>query len=439
VRIRLAIPDHLVTPPLLEAALEATSLANQAAIEQGEAPLLTEAISKGIKWQEEPFVDGEHFDLLDEVMRRGWGDCDDLAPALTAQLRATGDDPDAVTRILRTGPKRWHAVTETGDGRILDPSRWAGMGRRSKKDSHGVHGTIAPPLAHPGGGALYCLPHKNGWRARCDIPFDQAHLASHAWSRIPEHALARAVEGALYVGGYADPDMLDRCAGAAEFLLSGVDDVVLRDAHNISKTGWTFGEKRITTADANALQMYAAKGNTWLSRYGDHGKPDVAAQQRIDQNRDRIINDIYFAAQILDTLSKHERTWIRDKYHPHGFLHDVKSIAKGPLGWALNPAMALAYHTSKDKKFAGARDIAMKAAMPGMAAALPPGLSPSMLSTLTQGAKGILQPAEGGTIERDPRSGAVSVPLESPDVNRDQHMFLFYHPLGNPGPVVMRF
>lgn len=142
----------------------------------------------------------------------------------------------------------------------------------------------------------------------------------------------------------------------------------LRTAHNVTKTGWTFGQKRITTADANALQLYAAKKNSWLSRYGNHGKPDLAAQQRIDDNRERIVSDIYFAAQILDTLSKHERTWIRDKYHPHGFIQDVKDVASGPLGFVVNPALALAGHTLKDKEFEGARNLA-KAAVPGASAA----------------------------------------------------------------------
>lgn len=435
-RIRLAIPDHLITPEILEAALEATTLANQAAIENGEAPLLTEAISKGLKWQEEPFVDGEHFDLAPTAAKRKWGDCDDLGPWLAGELRATGDDPGARTRILRTGRKRWHAVTETSDGQILDPSKWAGMGRRSSRDPLGITPTLARPLAHVGGGALACLPGPKGWWARCDIPFGDTHLASHAHARSPERAVMNAVNGAIVCGTGYDCPLIERAASVGRYLLSGTD-VALREAHNISKTGWTFGDKRITTADANALQMYAAKGSTWLARYGDHGNPDLAAQNRIDQNRERIVNDIYFAAQILDTLSKHERTWIRDKYHPHGFLHDVKKVATGPLGWALNPAMALGYHTSKDKKFAGARALASNIAMPGAGAFA----DPSLLSTLTQGAGGILHPPEGGEIVHDPRSGAVSIPLESPDSvpEHGQHMFLMYHPLGNPGPVVMRF
>ena len=79
-RIRLAIPDRLVTPQVLEAALEATTLANQNAIAAGEAPSLTDAIRGGLRWRPEPFMDGEHFDLAATAHRRGWGDCDDLAP-----------------------------------------------------------------------------------------------------------------------------------------------------------------------------------------------------------------------------------------------------------------------------------------------------------------------------------------------------------------------
>lgn len=438
-RIRLAIPDHLVTREALEAALEATSLANAAAIERGEVPLLTDALRSGIKWREEPFVDGEHFDLAHKVLERRWGDCDDLAPWLTGELRATGADEGARTRIIQTGPKRFHAVTETSDGEILDPSKWAGMGRKSRNSRQGVSGMLARPFAHVGGGALAVVPDGKRFRARCDLPWPDGsgHIASHARARTADDALNRAIAGAVVCGEQIESPLIERVCCAGEFLLSGTD-VALREAHNATKTGWTFGDKRITTADANALQLYTAKGDTWLSRYGNHGNPDLEAQARIDSNREHILSDIYFAAQILDTLSKHERTWIRDKYHPHGLMHDLGNIAKGPLGFVVNPAMALSAHTLKDKQFEGARNIAANVAMPG-AGGLASLANPSMLSALTKG-QAVVTPPEGGQVVRAD-NGALSVPLESPDTQtpHGQSMFIMYHPLGNPGPVVMRF
>ena len=153
-RIRLAIPDRLVTPEALEAALEATSLANEQAVIRGEVPHAADAIRRGIKWQPEPFLDGEHFDLAHVVASRGWGDCDDLAPYLTGSLRASGEDPGARSRVYKTGPDRWHVVTETSDGEILDPSKWAGMGKKSAAVSGGIIGVIDRPFARMGEGAL---------------------------------------------------------------------------------------------------------------------------------------------------------------------------------------------------------------------------------------------------------------------------------------------
>lgn len=225
-RIKLAIPDHLVTAEALEAALEATTLANEQAIVRGEVEPCTEAISRGIKWKPEPFTDGEHFDLGEVVSRRGWGDCDDLAPWLCGQLRASGEDPDARPRVYKSGPGRWHVVCETGDGEILDPSRWAGMGKRGEVSGlAGVSGAIARPLAHPGQSALAVMPHGGKYWARCDVPYPDsfAHLASHASARDPESAIVKAVNGA-----HACAEGLDlNCEGLAVVgsLLLGVDDI----------------------------------------------------------------------------------------------------------------------------------------------------------------------------------------------------------------------
>jgi hypothetical protein len=202
-RIRLAIPDHLVTPE---------SLANEQAIIRGEVPPLTEAIRKGVRWKPEPFLDGEHFDLAHQVVSRKWGDCDDLAPWLTGELRASGEDPGAVSRVYKTGADRWHVVTQTSDGRILDPSKWAGMGKRSSPSVSGVHAVTARPFARDGRGALCCVPHKGEYWSRVDLPFPGAagHIASHARARTPEESLHRAIAGAIACGEEIDSDLCEQ-------------------------------------------------------------------------------------------------------------------------------------------------------------------------------------------------------------------------------------
>lgn len=227
-RIRLAIPDRLVTPEALEAALEATSLANEQAIIRGEVPPLTEAISKGVRWKPEPFTDGEHFDLAHHVAARKWGDCDDLAPWLTGELRATGEDPGAISRVYKSGPDRWHVVTETSDGEILDPSKWAGMGRKSSPSVSGVCGITARPFARIGEGALCCVPHGGKYWSRVDLPFPGdvvGHIASHARANSPEESLNRAIAGAIACGEEIDSDLCDRARMMGAMLLGDLDSI----------------------------------------------------------------------------------------------------------------------------------------------------------------------------------------------------------------------
>jgi hypothetical protein len=228
VRIRLAIPDRLVTAEALEAALEATSLANEQAILRGEVPPLTEAIKKGVRWKPEAFADGEHFDLSHVVSARKWGDCDDLAPWLTGELRATGEDPGARSRVYRTGPDRWHVVTETSSGEILDPSKWAGMGKKSAPSGvGGVCGYTARPFARMGEGALCCVPHEGRYWSRVDLPFPRAagHIASHARARTPEESLYRAVAGAIACGEEIDSELCDRARYVGAMLLGDLHSI----------------------------------------------------------------------------------------------------------------------------------------------------------------------------------------------------------------------
>lgn len=228
-RIRLAIPDRLVTPEALEAALEATSLANEQAILRGEVPPLTEAIGKGgVRWKPEAFDDGEHFDLSHVVAARKWGDCDDLAPWLTGELRATGEDPGARSRVYKTGHDRWHVVTQTSDGEILDPSKWAGMGKKSAPSSvGGVCGVTARPFARTGEGALCCVPHGGQYWSRVDLPFPEAagHIASHARASTPEESLYKAVAGAIACGERIDSDLCERARYVGGMLLGDLNSI----------------------------------------------------------------------------------------------------------------------------------------------------------------------------------------------------------------------
>jgi hypothetical protein len=234
VRIRLAIPDRLVTPAALEAALEATMLANQEAVARGEVPHAVDAIRNGVKWKPEPFLDGEHFDLAQPVITRGWGDCDDLAPYLAGSMRAADEDAGARPRVYKTGPDRWHVVVETSDGQILDPSKWAGMGKRGEVSgagcANGICGRIARPFARPENGAIAVMAGGDGhYWARCDVPMPDSdvHLASHGRSRHVDAAIDRAVDGAVSCG---------RAIGADVDRLITAGSILLGDEESLSET-----------------------------------------------------------------------------------------------------------------------------------------------------------------------------------------------------------
>ncbi len=127
-RVDLDIPDRLGAHAL-DAALEGLvmlgveELSNpDVAGPQGAPPLYR----SGVRYQRE--VGTERWLTPSQVMAMGRGDCEDLAAWRAAELRVHGEDPDARARVIRSGPRTWHAVVERGDGRLEDPSRELGMG-----------------------------------------------------------------------------------------------------------------------------------------------------------------------------------------------------------------------------------------------------------------------------------------------------------------------
>jgi hypothetical protein len=198
-RIRLAIPDRYVSAPVLDAALEATTRAAQAQMSAGDAPTFTDLLRSGVRWQPEHFADGEHFDLPETIGERGWGDCDDLSSALAAELRATGQDPGAVARVIRSGPDRWHAIVQLSDGRTLDPSVMAGM-----KSRNSIKGAVGRPMAEVGESAIAIAPYHGEYWVRTDVPWGPGHLSSINHSKSLEHAFDRSIVGALATGRFLD-------------------------------------------------------------------------------------------------------------------------------------------------------------------------------------------------------------------------------------------
>lgn len=231
-RIRLAVPDQYVTPEFIESALEATTRGNQALLQAGVTPTATELLARGNKWKPERYGDGEHFDLLPTIGDRGWGDCDDWAPGFAAELRETGQDPGARAIIRRSGEHKWHALVQTSDGKIHDPSQWAGMPSPSTRPplasqmfGNGVAGMVLSPAG------------RRGWFARCDLPMGECgHIVGIGYgcpnpdlamraaiaSVAPSHVMGDDVIGTYnHIVGDLFGDILPVAAGLAGTALGG--------------------------------------------------------------------------------------------------------------------------------------------------------------------------------------------------------------------------
>lgn len=234
-RINVGVPEAHVTKPVLDAALESVTRLNESLLADKSVPTAEQGIKQGIVWKEEPPGD-EHFDHAGVVMRRRWGDCDDLAPWHAASLRHTGEDENARAIVRRSGPHRWHAIVQRGDGSIDDPSRWAGMGKNK-----GVRPASLPLMVAPGRdqvSGMYLVrpgialqPAPRGWRARTDLPWhyradpnskprptDYAMVTLHS-DPVASTALTGAIEGACKLGiagNFAHPEHIKRLCAIAD-------------------------------------------------------------------------------------------------------------------------------------------------------------------------------------------------------------------------------
>lgn len=118
-KIGFDIPASRAT---LAAALEGLTATNYCLLARSrKAPAL---YASGVRYQREP-RGREQWQTAPQVLRAGFGDCEDLAAWRAAELRIQGIPAKAT--VIRTGPKMFHAVVQHPDGSIEDPSRRLGM------------------------------------------------------------------------------------------------------------------------------------------------------------------------------------------------------------------------------------------------------------------------------------------------------------------------
>lgn len=124
--------------PDLDAALEGLVNLNVALMRSAEAkgrpiPPLYKA---GVHWQPDGAKGkpAETWDTLAIVMRRGYGDCEDLAAWRAAELRfCRGIRARAVVRKSRTPGVAWHCIVQLPDGTLEDPSIKLGMYEKQRE------------------------------------------------------------------------------------------------------------------------------------------------------------------------------------------------------------------------------------------------------------------------------------------------------------------
>lgn len=124
-RIALHLPRY--SGPAVNAALEGLVLAN---LEEQRDSFARSILDGSVRYRREP-IGREDWRTRSRVLLDGYGDCEDLAAALAAELRAQGVPARAVVRPSRGG-RGYHAVVRIRGRRgELDPSRWLGMGGSS--------------------------------------------------------------------------------------------------------------------------------------------------------------------------------------------------------------------------------------------------------------------------------------------------------------------
>lgn len=176
---RLHVPDVLRHVGLDAALSGLQRLAEAELSSMGRWPALYRT---NVRYQREPQGE-ERWLPPSEVLRRGHADCEDLAAYRAAELTLTGEDPGAEARVVRTGPRTWHAVVLRSDGSWEDPSAAMGMQLAS-----GIHAPVRFRLRPEG---------TRDYRARVDVSGLGAREAVECVGCSPADAFGGAALGAL--------------------------------------------------------------------------------------------------------------------------------------------------------------------------------------------------------------------------------------------------
>jgi hypothetical protein len=140
-----------------------------------------------------------------DVVNEGWGDCEDLAAYRAAELRVSGEDPDARVKTYQTGPRRYHAIVERSGGVLEDPSAALGMKiPANRRHLYVMDNTDGPEimLGEDAGGtgevSFDVYKHARGWSGvirfpLTGLPGNQALVARTSAAPTQQAAAAKSV------------------------------------------------------------------------------------------------------------------------------------------------------------------------------------------------------------------------------------------------------
>jgi len=193
------VSDALIHVPTsaqaYDAALEGLTRLDETIISSGRVPPLYDS---GVRYKTEPRETWRH---AEDVAAEKWGDCEDLAAYRAAELRVNGSDPDARVMTYKTGPRRYHAVVERGNGEIEDPSAALGMPiPRNRRHLYVMSETDGPEVmvGEDAGGTgevtIDVYKHARGWTGVIRFPLaaGQALIARTSTAPTKDAAAAKA-------------------------------------------------------------------------------------------------------------------------------------------------------------------------------------------------------------------------------------------------------